>query len=162
MIDRSPTLIVQPETRPTWPRRSASPRGEGLPIAVRGGGHNVAGLAVCDDGLMIDLSRMRAVEVDPAGKTARAQGGATWGDFDAATQAHGLATTGGAISMTGIGGLTLGGGLGNLMRSYGLTMRQPDLSRGGDGRREDRNEPATPRIQSSSGDFAAVAATSAS
>ena len=91
-----------------------------LPIAVRGGGHNVAGLAICDDGLMIDLSAHAPCRVDPERRTARAQGGATWADFDAATAAHGLATTGGAISTTGIGGLTLGGGLGWLMRSYGL------------------------------------------
>jgi len=120
MIDRSPTLIVQPASTADVVAAVRFAAEQDLPIAVRGGGHNVAGLAICDDGLMIDLSRMRRVDVDPERKTARAQGGATWGDFDAATAAHGLATTGGAISTTGIGGLTLGGGLGNLMRSYGL------------------------------------------
>jgi hypothetical protein len=120
MIDRSPTLIVQPESTADVVAAVRFAAEQDLPIAVRGGGHNVAGLAVCDDGLMIDLSRMRQVDVDPERKIARAQGGATWADFDAATTAHGLATTGGAISTTGIGGLTLGGGLGNLMRSYGL------------------------------------------
>ena len=120
MIDRSPTLIVQPASTADVVAAVRFAAEQDLPIAVRGGGHNVAGLAICDDGLMIDLSRMRRVDVDPERKTARAQGGATWGDFDTATAAHGLATTGGAISTTGIGGLTLGGGLGNLMRSYGL------------------------------------------
>jgi FAD/FMN-containing dehydrogenase len=120
MIDRSPTLIVQPASTQDVVAAVQFANDQDLPIAVRGGGHSAAGLAVCDDGLMIDLSAMRAVEVDPAQRTARAQGGARWSDFDAATQAHGLATTGGAISTTGIAGLTLGGGLGSLMRSYGL------------------------------------------
>jgi FAD/FMN-containing dehydrogenase len=120
MIDRSPTVIVQPESTADVVATVRFAGEHDLPIAVRGGGHNAAGLAVCDHGLMIDLSRMRAVEVDPERRIARAQGGTRWGDFDAATQAHGLATTGGAISTTGIAGLTLGGGLGNLMRSYGL------------------------------------------
>ena len=89
-------------------------------VAVRGGGHNVAGNAVCDGGLMIDLSAMCAVHVAPRTRRARAQGGATWGDFDAETQAHGLATTGGLISDTGVAGLTLGGGYGWLTRSHAL------------------------------------------
>jgi FAD/FMN-containing dehydrogenase len=93
-----------------------------LEIAVRGGGHNVAGTAVCDDGVVIDLSAMRAVWVDPAGRTAWVQGGALWGDVDRETQAHGLATTGGIIGHTGVAGLTLGGGLGFLMRKHGLAV----------------------------------------
>jgi FAD/FMN-containing dehydrogenase len=120
MIDRSPTLIVQPTSTADVVAAVRFATDQNLPIAVRGGGHNAAGLAVCDDGLMIDLSAMRTVEVDPERQTARAQGGARWAEFDAATHAHGLATTGGAISTTGIAGLTLGGGLGSLMRSYGL------------------------------------------
>src|SRR5262249_24941740 len=95
-------------------------RDSGLPLAVRGGGHNAAGLAVCDGGLVIDLSTMNAVAVDPYARRARVQGGATWGDFDSATAAHGLATTGGLICSTGVAGLTLGGGLGWLMREHGL------------------------------------------
>ena len=91
-------------------------------IAVRGGGHNVAGTAVCDDGLVIDLSAMRAVWVDPAGRTAWVQGGALWSDVDHETQAHGLATTGGIIGHTGVAGLTLGGGIGFLMRKHGLAI----------------------------------------
>jgi FAD/FMN-containing dehydrogenase len=93
-----------------------------LPVSVRGGGHAVAGHAVCQDGLMIDLSLLKAVRVDPEAGTARAAGGLRWRELDGATQQHGLATTGGIISDTGIGGLTLGGGLGHLMRRHGLTV----------------------------------------
>jgi FAD/FMN-containing dehydrogenase len=90
-------------------------------LSVRGGGHNVAGTAICDDGLMIDLSPMKGVQVDPAARTAWAQPGVLWQDFDHETQAFGLATTGGVVGETGIAGLTLGGGVGWLVRKYGLT-----------------------------------------
>ena len=93
----------------------------GLPVAVRGGGHSVQGYGSWDDAVVIDLSPMRLVTVDPDGRTARAQGGTTWGDFDAATQEHGLAVTGGRFSTTGIAGLTLGSGSGWLERRCGLT-----------------------------------------
>jgi FAD/FMN-containing dehydrogenase len=89
-------------------------------VTVRGGGHQVAGTAVCDDGLVIDLSFMTDVAVDPLARTARVQGGARWADVDRATQRHGLATTGGEASITGVAGLTLGGGMGVLHRAYGL------------------------------------------
>lgn len=90
-------------------------------VSIRGGGHQVAGSAVCDDGLVIDLSTMRAVHVNASGRTAQVQSGATWGDVDRATQVHGLATTGGEVSATGVTGLTLGGGLGVMMRTFGLS-----------------------------------------
>ncbi|MSP12415.1 MAG: FAD-binding oxidoreductase [Chloroflexi bacterium] len=97
-------------------------RTHNLLVAVRGGGHNVAGSASCDGGIMIDLSLMRGVRVDPEARTVQAQGGATWGDVDRETQVFGLATPGGNVSTTGIGGLTLGGGLGHLRRKYGLSI----------------------------------------
>jgi hypothetical protein len=97
-------------------------RDHDLEIAVRGGAHNVAGTAVCDDGVVIDLSAMRAVSVNHARRTAWVQGGALWGDVDHETQAHGLATTGGIVGHTGVAGLTLGGGIGFLMRKHGLAV----------------------------------------
>src|SRR4051794_13633159 len=92
----------------------------GLEIAVRGGGHNPAGHCSVEDGLVIDLSRMRNVEVDPDARIARSGGGATWLDFDAAVQQHGLATPGGVVGSTGVTGLTLGGGIGRLTAQFGL------------------------------------------
>ena len=94
----------------------------GLAIAVRGGGHNVAGRAVCDGGLVIDLSRMKGIVVDPKARTVCAQGGVTWGELNRETQIHGLATTGGVVSSTGVAGLTLGGGLGYLMGKHGMAV----------------------------------------
>lgn len=91
-----------------------------LELAVRGGGHSVAGKSVCEGGLMLDLSLMKGIHVDPGRRTVRAQGGVTWGEFDRETQLYGLATTGGVVSTTGIAGLTLGGGLGWLMGKQGL------------------------------------------
>ena len=116
-VDRRPELIARCSGTADVAAAVRFARGHDLEIAVRGGGHNVAGTAVCDDGIVIDLSAMRAVWVDPAGRTARVQGGALWGDVDHETQAHGLATTGGIIGHTGVAGLTLGGGIGFLMRS---------------------------------------------
>src|SRR4029077_18463636 len=96
-------------------------RDSNLVLAIRGGAHNVAGNATCDDGMVIDLSPMKGVLVDPVARTARAEAGCTWADVDRATHAFGLATTGGLVSTTGIAGFTLGGGVGWLMRKYGLT-----------------------------------------
>jgi FAD/FMN-containing dehydrogenase len=120
LIDRRPALIARCADTADVVAAVRFARAQGLGVAVRGGGHNAAGLAVADGALVVDLSAMTAVAVDPQRRIARAGGGTTWGVFDAATQAHGLATTGGAISTTGIAGLTLGGGLGWLMRRYGL------------------------------------------
>src|SRR5205823_13221809 len=96
-------------------------RGSGLPLAVRGAGHSGRGSGTVDDGVVGELSGMREVTVGPAARTARAQGGVTWGMLNDATNAHGLATTGGIISTTGVAGLTLGGGIGYLARGFGLS-----------------------------------------
>ena len=121
MIDKRPAAILRCKSIADVQSAVRFARENEAPIAIRGGGHNAAGLATCDDGIVVDLSGMRDVVVDAERRTARAGGGTTWADFDRATSQHGLATTGGAISTTGIAGLTLGGGLGWLMRSYGMT-----------------------------------------
>jgi len=121
-IDRRPRLIARCLGSADVVRAVRFARDHDLEIAIRGGGHNVAGTAVCDDGIVIDLSAMRAVRVDPKRRTAWVQGGALWGDVDHETQARGLATTGGIVSHTGVAGLTLGGGIGWLMRKHGLTV----------------------------------------
>jgi hypothetical protein len=121
-IDRRPALIARCAGADDVVEAIRFARERDLVVSVRGGGHSVAGHAVCDDGVMIDLSLMKAVRVDPERRTARAAGGLLWSELDRATQRHGLATTGGIISHTGIGGLTLGGGLGHLMRKHGLSV----------------------------------------
>jgi len=120
MIDRRPAHIARCKSVADVQSAIRYGRENNVPIAIRGGGHNAAGLGVCDDGIVIDLRGLADVVVDPSQRIARVGGGATWGDLDRATAAHGLATTGGVISSTGVAGLTLGGGLGWLMRSYGL------------------------------------------
>ena len=122
MVDRRPRLIARCRGTADVAATVRFARDLDLEIAVRGGGHNVAGTAVCDDGIVIDFSAMRAVSADPLERVAHVQGGALWGDVDHETQAHGLATTGGIVSHTGVGGVSLGGGIGWLMRKCGLTV----------------------------------------
>lgn len=122
MIDKRPAVIARCATTSDIVRALNFARDNRLLLAVRGGGHNIAGSAMCDDGLVIDLSQMKAAQVDAGARRVTIEGGATLGDLDAATQAHGLATPVGINSTTGIGGLTLGGGFGWLSRKYGLTV----------------------------------------
>lgn len=122
MVDRRPAIIVQAAGAADVMRTVDLARDHAMPLAVRGGGHNIAGNAVCDGGVMLDLSRMRSVHVDPAARRARAEGGATLADLDKETQAFGLAVPVGINSTTGIAGLTLGGGFGWTSRKLGLTI----------------------------------------
>jgi FAD/FMN-containing dehydrogenase len=122
MIDKKPALIAQCDNAGDVMAAVNYGREQGLDIAIRGGGHNGGGLGTVDDGLVIDLSRINYVRVDPTAKTVRVGGGATWGDVDAAAWPFGLVVPAGIISTTGVGGLTLGGGMGHLTRKYGLTI----------------------------------------
>jgi len=122
LIDRRPALIVQCTGAADVVDAVNFAREQNLLLSVKGGGHNVAGNAVNDGGLVIDLSQMRGVHVDPSTQTVRAQGGALWGDCDRETQLFGLAVPGGVVSTTGIAGLTLHGGVGHLRRKYGLSI----------------------------------------
>ncbi len=122
MIDKRPALIVRCANVADVIEALRFGRSEGLPIAIRGGGHNGAGLALADDALVIDLSAMKGIRVDPQARTVRVEAGCTWGEVDHATHAFGLATVSGVIGTTGVGGLTLGGGHGYLTRKHGLTI----------------------------------------
>jgi len=122
LVDKRPAVITQCRGVADVVDAVNLARNLGLEIAIRGGGHNVAGRATVEGGLMIDLSLMKGVHVDPTRRTVRAQGGATWADLNRETQLHGLAVTGGVVSTTGIAGLTLGGGIGWLMGKYGLAL----------------------------------------
>jgi FAD/FMN-containing dehydrogenase len=121
-IDRHPAIIVRCTGTADAVAAVRFARSEGLPIAIRGGAHAVAGHAMCDDGVVVDLSNMTGVRVDPLARTVRAQGGCLWRHVDHESQIFGLAVTGGIVTHTGIGGLTLGGGIGHLMRRFGLTV----------------------------------------
>lgn len=122
MFDKHPAVVVRAEQVADVIAAVNYARDAGLDVAVRGGGHSAPGFGTNDDGVVIDLSPMKGVHVDPRARTARAGGGATWGDFNYATYPYGLATTGGIVSTTGVGGLTLGGGIGYLSRGYGLSI----------------------------------------
>jgi len=122
LIDKRPALVASCVNTADIADAVRFARAEGLEISTRGGGHNVAGKAVTEGGVMIDLARMRGSYVDPVRRRARVQGGATWNDYNRATAQHGLATTGGVVSTTGVAGLTLGGGLGWLMGRYGMAV----------------------------------------
>ena len=161
MIDRKPALIVQCAGAADVMRSVAFAREQGLPVSVKGGGHNIAGSAVCDDGLMIDLSGMSSVRVNPEKRRAYVGPGATLADFDHEAQAFGLATPLGINSTTGVAGLTLGGGFGWLTRKHGMTVDNlvsADVVTA-DGKLV---RASAMRMPTSSGRFAAAAATSAS
>src|SRR5919202_1780527 len=120
MIDRRPGLVAECLAADDVVPALAFARAHHLPVAVRAGGHSVAGLSLCDDGVVLDLRGMADIAIDPARRVARIGGGAIWAAVDGATQTHGLATTGGRVSTTGVAGLTLGGGSGWLERAHGL------------------------------------------
>ena len=121
LVDRRPALVVRPRDEHDVSAAVATAASAGVPIAIKGGGHSVAGHGTCDDGMLIDLSLMRGVDVDPDARVVRVQGGALLSDVDGATQKHGLATPTGQVAATGIAGLALNGGLGAMQRKYGLT-----------------------------------------
>jgi FAD/FMN-containing dehydrogenase len=128
MIDKRPAIIARCATAADVQRAVKFAKENGLVLAVRGGGHNIAGSALCDDGIVIDLSQMKAITVDPEKRRATVEGGASLADLDAATQAHGLATPLGINSTTGVAGLTLGGGFGWLSRKLGMTVDNLELA----------------------------------
>ena len=134
-IDRRPALIVRCTGAADVQRAVDFARTHELLVSLRGGGHSAPGYGTNDGGMVIDMSPMKGIRVDAASRTARAQGGVLWREFDHETQAFGLATTGGTVSDTGIAGLTLGGGLGWLMGKHGLSIDNLDLGRRGDRRR---------------------------
>ena len=161
-VDRRPALIARCADADDAALALAHARAEGLPVAVRGGGHNVAGSALCEGGVVIDFSALRRVDVDADGRLARAEPGALWGDFDQATQVHGLAVPAGIVTHTGLAGLTVGGGFGWLSRRWGLTSDNLVSARMllADGTRvraaEDENEDLFWAIRGGGGNFGIV------
>ena len=161
MIDKRPALIIRCAGVADVIAAVQFARSQELEIAVRGGGHSLPGFSTSDGGIVIDLSAMKGIRVDPDAERVVAQGGVTWRELDHETQAFGLALTGGLISTTGIAGFTLGGGIGWLMRKHGLTC--DNLRRRTSSRRTDGScAPANTRTRSCSGAFAAGAGTSGS
>lgn len=122
MIDRKPSIVIQAADVTDVLAGVEYARENGLDLSIRGGSHSAPGFGTCDGGVVVDLVNMNGVRVDPERKTARAEGGCTWAHFNHATYAFGLATTGGIVGSTGVGGLTLGGGIGYLTRRHGLTI----------------------------------------
>src|SRR5262245_12433032 len=122
MIDRRPALVVRPTTNDDVVAALRFARVQELEVAVKCRGHSIPGLSTCDDGIVVDLSRMRGADVDPGRLTARVRGGSLLGELDDAAQKHGLVCPVGVVSHTGVGGLTLGGGMGRLQRKLGLTI----------------------------------------
>src|SRR6476661_5258016 len=122
LVDKRPALIAQCADATDVADAIRLTQRLGLEVAIRGGGHNVAGRATIDGGVMIDLAPMKQIRIEPKNRRARAQGGVTWGELNRETQRHGLAVTGGVVSSTGIAGLTLGGGIGWLMGKHGLAL----------------------------------------
>lgn len=159
MFDKRPLAVLRAEQVADVIAAVNFARDNGLDLAIRDGGHSAPGFGTNDGGLVIDMSPMHSVHVDPGNKTARADAGATWGDFNHATHAFGLATTGGIISTTGVTGLTLGGGIGYLARGAGCpstTSSPPTWSQ----RRASSLPPARTRTRTCSGDCAGAAAIS--
>ena len=152
MIDKRPALISRPSGSEEVAAMVLFARGHDLPIAIRGGGHNGAGLASVDNGVVIDLSRLKAISVDPSSGSVRVGGGSVWGEVDAATQEHGLAVPAGIISTTGVGGLTLGGGSRLPDAPARPHDRQPALGRGRPRGRTDRNRERGERARPLLGD----------
>ena len=135
MIDRRPALIARCASAADVAAAVRAATSTRTPVSVYGGGHGVTGAAVIDDGICIDLRGLKGITVDPASKTARVEAGCTWGEVDAATQAHALAVTGGRVSTTGVAGLALGSGSGWLERKFGFVCDNLDQGRGRDRRR---------------------------
>ena len=152
MIDRRPAVIARCGSTEDVVAAVSFASDHDLQVAVRCGGHSTPGHSTCDDGLVVDVGPMKQIDIDPEARTARIGGGLTWGELDAATQAHNLGVTGGRVSDTGVTGLTLGSGWGWLERMYGIYLREPHRGRGRDARRGRSCGPESTAIPSCCGD----------